>query len=84
MSGEMEARDEEAGSVDDDDDDDDQEEVEELRSSLERQTGLTIETGGRKTVVEGNVGQVLTAVSVRIQQEHDQADQGWNTLVKQD
>ena len=80
MSGEMEARDEEAGHVDEDDDDDDQVEVEELRSPVEWQAGLTVEAGGRETVVTGNVGQDLTAVSGGVEQGDHQGDQGWDTL----
>ena len=80
MSGEMEASDEEAGSVDDDDDDDDEVEVEELRSLLEWQAGLAvIKTGGGKTVVAGNVGQGLTAVSVGVVQGHHQGYHGRQT-----
>lgn len=80
VPGEVEARDEEAGRVDDDDDDDDQVEVEELRSPVEWQAGLTVETRGRETVVKGNVGQTLAAVPVGVQQGHHQADQDGNTL----
>ena len=80
VSGEMEARDEEAGHVDEDDDDDDQVEVEELRSPVEWQAGLTVEAGGGETVVTGNVGQDLTAVSGGVEQGDHQGDQGWDTL----
>ena len=66
--------------VDEDDDDDDQVEVEELRSPVEWQAGLTVEAGGRETVVTGNVGQDLTAVSGGVEQGDHQGDQGWDTL----
>ena len=83
MPGEMEASDEEAGSVDDGDDDDDQVEVEELRSPVEWQAGLSVvETRGRKTVVTGNVRQALAAVAVGVQQGEDQGDHGRHTCIE--
>ena len=79
MSGEMEASDEEAGSVDEDDDDDDEVEIQKLGGLVEREAGLTVEAGGGEAGVTGDVGEARTAVSVGVQQGHRQGDHGGDT-----
>ena len=83
VPGEMEARDEEADRVDEDDDDDDEVEIQELGGLVEREAGLTVQTGGWETVVSGNVGEALTTVPVSIEQGHRQGYQGGDTWPQQ-
>ena len=45
VPGEVEASDEEAGSVNEDDDDDDEVEIQKLGGLVEREAGLTVEAG---------------------------------------